>query len=502
MESQTERVGVVLIHGFISSSAVWSDFERLIDGDADLGFVSALPFDYASPKLRLNPLRRIPDVDDIADSLQGYLSVEAAEYERLVLVSHSQGGLVVQRYLARMLGRGRGLDLARIKGIVMFACPNDGSELLLSVRRPWSSRNPQLRGLQPLSSDVKDAQSRVISQIVHATELTPSSCPIPIAVYAGESDDIVRRPSAQSTFPDAGVIPGDHFTIVMPDSPAHRSYTTLKHRLLGFNHAADLTQPQLADAAHQIGTAVKEAFEQLNAARPPESGGSPSVSDVALQVEQLLDSLGLGEHEKAERRVNRLFLPLRRDQQRAVVEAMLGVATTTDDHTTQLLTCSLIEAASRLDPMLIEIEDVERLALSADFSLRSSAAVVMWQWAQAIPGRVPIPLLCRLSQPSTEDWYVHAAARAGAKQLLLHRAATRAVFDRMAASRDHDDRDYAAADLLDVAKVEPRAVPADLARKLSRDEEKSVAARAAELLRVLEGVRKADRANYYGRFGM
>ncbi|MEU9453716.1 hypothetical protein [Streptomyces sp. NPDC048277] len=161
-------------------------------------------------------------------------------------------------------------------------------------------------------------------------------------------------------------------------------------------------------------------------------------------MEQLLDGLGLGDHEKAERRVNRLFLPLRRDQQRATIEAMLGVATTMDDHTTQLLTYSLLEAVGRLDPMLIEIEDVKNQAVSADFSLRSSAAVVMWQWAESIPGRVPIPLLGRLSQPSTEDWYVHAAARAGANQLLLHRAATRAVFDRMAASRAQDDWDYAA----------------------------------------------------------
>jgi hypothetical protein len=126
----------------------------------------------------------------------------------------------------------------------------------------------------------------------------------------------------------------------------------------------------------------------------------------------------------------------------------------------------------------------------------------MWQWAESIPGRVPVPLLARLASPSTEDWYVHAAARAGAKQLLLHRGAARAIFDRMAASPDPDDRDYAVADLLEVAKTEPRAVPADLARMLAQDRVESVAARGAKLLRAIGGVGEGERRKYYGRFGM
>ena len=97
---------------------------------------------------------------------------------------------------------------------------------------------------------------------------------------------------------------------------------------------------------------------------------------------------------------------------------------------------------------------------------------------------------------------MHAAARAGAKQLLLRRDAARAIFDQMAESRDRDDRDYAAADLLEVAKVEPRAVPADLAQKLARDDDKSVAARGAKLLRAIEDAGEDGPWNYHGPFGM
>src|SRR5437660_1291333 len=82
---------------------------------------------------------------------------------------------------------------------------------------------------------------------------------------------------------------------------------------------------------------------RLDAERPGGKPRSQVPPDVALHVEQLFEDLGLGEHEKAERRVNRLFLHLSRDQQRAALAAIIRVATTTKDHTTQLLACSLLE---------------------------------------------------------------------------------------------------------------------------------------------------------------
>jgi hypothetical protein len=90
--------------------------------------------------------------------------------------------------------------------------------------------------------------------------------------------------------------------------------------------------------------------------------------------------------------------------------------------------------------------------------------------------------------------------RARAKQLLLSREAARTIFDRMAASRDRADRDYAVADLRQVAAVEPRAVPRDLARKLANDEDETVAAEAIELLLALGSLTDRDRLNYYGGF--
>jgi hypothetical protein len=259
---------------------------------------------------------------------------------------------------------------------------------------------------------------------------------------------------------------------------------------------------QAADAIRHVAAAVEAGFARQEADRSSRSQGPPLIANVAMHIEQLLAGLSLDGHDEAERRMNRLFLPLRRVDQRVVVEALIHEATTAKDHEVLLLACSLLEAADRLDPTLVTVEEVEELTTSTNRSLRSCAAVLMWQWAQSLPGRVPVPLLTRLALPSKEDWYVHAAARAGAKTLLLRRAAARAVFDRMAASHDKEDRSCAATDLLQVAEMEPRAVPADLVRKLARDRDAVVAEWGAKVVRAIEGLGERGNLDYHMPFGI
>jgi hypothetical protein len=248
---------------------------------------------------------------------------------------------------------------------------------------------------------------------------------------------------------------------------------------------------------------VIDAITKLAAASPVAPSQPPP--DLARVVARCFDGLAIDQHDKAERRLSQLFQLLNRDEQRAVVEAFLRIATTAREHETQLVACNLIEAADRLDSGLITIEDVEALVAAPQApgnTPRGCAAVLLWQWAESNPGRVPVPLLAKLAQPSAQDWYVHSPARAGAKELLLARSSARSIYDTMAASRDEHDRDYSVADLLEVARIEPRAVPVDLARRLAHDDEESVATCGTELLRMLSGIAEADRWTYHHRFGL
>jgi pimeloyl-ACP methyl ester carboxylesterase len=228
----SQRVGVVFVHGFLSSATTWSAFLDLLTDDDDLLTLSLHAFQYATPAVLLRPLRRIPNLNDIADSLDTYLTHDLAGQRRLALVGHSQGGLVIQRLLARMITDGRGRELARIRRIVLFTCPNTGSDLALSLRRRatfW--RHPQERELRPLAENITDTHRTIINQVIHARAVSESSCPIRIIAYAGESDGVVTAASARSVFPEVGELPGDHFSIIRPDSRAHRSYVALKKHL-------------------------------------------------------------------------------------------------------------------------------------------------------------------------------------------------------------------------------------------------------------------------------
>jgi pimeloyl-ACP methyl ester carboxylesterase len=197
-------VDLVLIHGFWSGPATWNTLSRRISSDDALSDVRIHRFQYESPKLRIPfSTTRIPDYNDIAQSFDTYLSAET-DRSATAIVTHSQGGLILQRFLAWMLNEGRGRYLAHIKKIVMLACPHDGSDYLRSIRTMARfGRHPQARDLTTLNTDVSDARRTVVHQVVNASGISERTCPIPIHVYAGRTDRVVGRVSAQGDFPRA-----------------------------------------------------------------------------------------------------------------------------------------------------------------------------------------------------------------------------------------------------------------------------------------------------------
>ncbi|MFF5435940.1 alpha/beta fold hydrolase [Streptomyces achromogenes] len=242
------RAAVVFIHGLFSSPATWDDLTRELGSAPDVADdFDFLYFTYSTRVTTWSPLRRMPDLDTIADSLRGFLGDEAASYERLVLVTHSQGGLVAQRYLSRMLMADRGRELARIRRLVMIACPNSGSDLFMLARRGFAplTRNVQERELRPLQTSVLETQRRVVDRVVRASGVAHNKCSIPVVCYAGESDNVVVPASAAGFFPETGVLPGDHFSVIKPDGPGSRVVQALRRDLV---QALSEDFPQSADA--------------------------------------------------------------------------------------------------------------------------------------------------------------------------------------------------------------------------------------------------------------
>ena len=225
---------LVLVHGFWSSPATWDRLISRLRDDPSLAGLRIHAFGYESPKLRWpgSPVR-IPDYDDIAQSLPAYLAAHAPGTAPVAIVTHSQGGLILQRFLAWMLTEGRGRELPRIRLAVMLSCPNEGSEYLRSIRAAVGfGHHPQASQLDVLGREVGEARRIVLRQVVSAAAIDDRHCPIRVFVYSGRSDNVVRRESAQSVFPSAEVLPGDHFSILDPDAPGNLTEPTLRRHLL------------------------------------------------------------------------------------------------------------------------------------------------------------------------------------------------------------------------------------------------------------------------------
>jgi pimeloyl-ACP methyl ester carboxylesterase len=260
---------LVTIHGFWSSPATWERLNEVWRADEELRGMRIHPFGYPSPKKPRVPLSvtRVPDYDDIAQILSTEYATVLANASDIAVVTHSQGGLILQRFLAWMVSEGRARDLSRIRSVVMLACPNGGSEYLESLRRTLGyGRHPQAAHLNVLDRQVADTQRTVLQRIVNAAGVDDHQCRIPFHVYAGGSDDIVKAASAQAAFPGASTIAGNHFTILHPAAPGNRTADTVKHHVLA-DVAAPRARPGAVPAPETTGEPEPAADKRTDGAK-------------------------------------------------------------------------------------------------------------------------------------------------------------------------------------------------------------------------------------------
>lgn len=278
---------LVTVHGFWSSPATWDRLTSVWSADQRLRGLRVHPFGYPSPKAPRLPLSpsRIPDHDDIAQTLATQFTVKLADAPAIAIVTHSQGGLVLQRFLSWMLQQGRGRELSRIVSVVMLACPNNGADYLRSLRHSLGfGRHPQAGGLELLDKQVADSQRTVLQRIVNATTLDDYHCAIPFHVYAGDRDRVVLAASAQAAFPGASTLAGDHFSILDPAAPGNCTAEVVRHHLLedlAARLATGTTSP-----AHQPGSAPHEPTAHQDSAGEP----AQATTEKVVSGEFIVDS--------------------------------------------------------------------------------------------------------------------------------------------------------------------------------------------------------------------
>jgi tetratricopeptide (TPR) repeat protein/pimeloyl-ACP methyl ester carboxylesterase len=272
---------LMLVHGIFSSAKTWESLIATISTDEDLTDLFVATFEYATPKFNLNPARAIPDYDDIALKLWTFLQTTLKNYEQIAIVAHSQGGLIIQRMLTYRIEDGSAQSLARIKQIVLRACPNSGSDLFLALRRyTFILRNPQERSLRPLDKGLERTRSVILEKVVHAKGSTATTAPIAIYAYAGETDGVVKSQSALSAFINKGVLEGDHSSILDFKNPSGLNYVVIKGHLLDFMRARNELAPRPDEAAPTHKPGVMPQPVQLPRAIPDLRGRDDEVRKI------------------------------------------------------------------------------------------------------------------------------------------------------------------------------------------------------------------------------
>jgi DNA alkylation repair enzyme len=230
---------------------------------------------------------------------------------------------------------------------------------------------------------------------------------------------------------------------------------------------------------------------------PASLPAAPSAG-TAGDVETLFVGLRPGEHDEARRRVYPLLRDRDSDQRRRLVRELHRQITESEDSDRALAAASLLEAAWRLDTALVPGEMIEALAAHPRYPARSCAANLLRRRAAVAPLDVPIEVLGRLAAPRAEDWLVWAPAMAAVQELVQQRRDAQVILESLAASADPQDRHAAAVALLGVAAADPAAAAAALAEQLAGDRDPLVAAKAREIITVIEQAAVPDRARRHG----
>jgi hypothetical protein len=224
----------------------------------------------------------------------------------------------------------------------------------------------------------------------------------------------------------------------------------------------------------------------------PASPAAPSVAvagdggDGDADLATLFAGLRPGDREEARRRLYRLLRDRAGERRRRIAAELHREITESADQSRVLAAATLLEAASGLDAGLVPPAMIEELAGQPGYPARACAANVLRARSAVAPLDVPLQVLGRLAAPGVEDWLVWAPALATVQELARHRPDAVVILEALAASADLHDRHAATVALLAVAGTNPAAVPAGLARQLADDPDPLVAAKAAEVVAVLE----------------
>lgn len=218
-----KHTALVLVHGFGGGDGTWGELPRFLRDDAALAGFDVLVWCYPAGLNRLANIAptfysRDPSIETIGKSLRTVLDHSLhPSIQRIVLIGHSMGGLVIQSFLLEELLAGRSVHLSRVTEVAFLGTPSAGLErarwfrLLNSQVSNMATNSQFIRTLRKHWSDEMEKRLNDSGDGTVSFRLT---------AVAGDKDAFVPLESALGPFPEAEhqIIPGDHRSMTKPKS--------------------------------------------------------------------------------------------------------------------------------------------------------------------------------------------------------------------------------------------------------------------------------------------
>jgi len=217
------------------------------------------------------------------------------------------------------------------------------------------------------------------------------------------------------------------------------------------------------------------------------------------KVDKLIRNIGLGEWKKATAAALQILSYTDAAGANQIFEALLQYQDLSDNDEKFWPSLHVIEECAELNPDLMDRLTLNKMAGHPDFSVRSAAASICWRWAQFAPDRVPIDMLLSLSKYD-EDWYVQAPANAALKDMAGSVPGVLEIFYSRVRSSDPEEREHAAACILDVATQEPSLLDKDDLKnafsQLKKLKDRNALSFVRRSIAKVKGKRRRNRSKY------
>lgn len=260
---------IIFIHGFIGGKDTWIDnagrgplIDKLLEEDIirknyDIGI-----FEYYTKLLEILPRggrmfkrllsgkkrRTLAPIEDLSLILGTAVYYRCKEYDNIVLISHSMGGLIAKKLILNQIKEN---GATKIGMYISLATPHSGSDLANIGSRLLG--NIQAEDMKPLGQ----ALNRINNEWVQCGTL-------PERIYVqGSSDDIVPKTSAIGLDREKQKIiysDDDHFSIIKPDSDSDNVLIAIKEELKDFIFKINSKKEQNKLRFHDKGQYDQEIF--------------------------------------------------------------------------------------------------------------------------------------------------------------------------------------------------------------------------------------------------